>query len=241
MPSDHREPYQPKRILAIGAHPDDIDFGAAASLALWAKAGAEVYYLIVTDGSKGTADHEISSDELVKMRRYEQRAAAKAIGAKDVHFLKYVDSELEVTRELKRDLVRAIREVKPDTVITMDPTSVYSSRRGFINHPDHRAVGQATLDAVYPLARDHLEFPELIEEGLEPHKIAHVLLINLDTQDWLVDVSEVFDLKLAALGKHASQISDINATFEMVRHWSAELGKTAGCDYAEGFVRIDIE
>lgn len=240
MQQEQFEAYQPKRILAIGAHPDDIDFGASASLALWAKQGAEVFYLVITDGSKGTSDHDISSEELVKMRRYEQRAAVKALGAKDVHFLNYPDGELEVNRDLKRDIVRAIRETKPDTVVTMDPTLVYSSKLGFINHPDHRAAGQATLDAVYPLARDHLEFPELLEEGLKPHKALHILLINLDNHNFLVDVSETFDLKLAALSKHASQISDINATFDTLRHWSSELGGKAGCLYAEGFVRIDL-
>jgi LmbE family N-acetylglucosaminyl deacetylase len=241
MHSDHQDPYEPKRILAVGAHPDDIDFGAGASIAKWAKAGAEVYYLVLTDGSKGTSDHDITSEELIKMRRYEQRAAVKALGARDVHFLNYPDGELEVTRELKRDIVRAIREIKPDTVITMDPTVVYSSRVGFINHPDHRAAGQATLDAVYPLARDHLEFPELMDEGLKPHKALHVLLINLDQQNCLVDVSDTFDLKLAALSKHASQIPDINATFESLRHWAQEVGKKANYDFAEGFMRIDVD
>lgn len=240
MQDENFQDYEPKRILAIGAHPDDIDFGASASLALWAKNGAEIYYLVITDGCKGTSDHEISSEELIKMRRYEQRAAAKVLGVKDVHFLNYRDGELEVDHKLKKDIVRAIREVRPDTVITMDPTLVYSVKRGFVNHPDHRAAGQATLDAVYPLARDHLEYPELLEEGLQPHKALHILLINLDEHNYTVDVTDTFDLKLAALSKHASQIGDINSTFESLRHWSSELGKSVGYEYAEGFIRIDL-
>lgn len=241
MHSDHHEAYQPKRVLAVGAHPDDIDFGAAATMALWAKQGAEVYYLIVTDGSKGTSDRDLTSEELIKMRRYEQRAAVKTLGAKDVHFLSYVDGELEISRGLKQDLVRAIREIRPDTVVTMDPTVVYTTNPGSINHPDHRAVGQATLDAVYPMARDYLEFPELLDEGLEPHKVSHVFLITFEKHDCVIDVSETFDLKLAALGKHSSQISDINATFDTIRHWASELGRSVGCEYAEGFMRIDID
>ncbi|MEO7364432.1 MAG: PIG-L family deacetylase [Candidatus Saccharimonadales bacterium] len=152
-------PLKPRIVLGVGAHPDDIDFMAAGSLAAFAAAGASVHYLILTDGSSGTADRSADSAALVTMRKAEQDAAAAAVGATSSRFLDYRDGQLEVTMELKRDIVRVIRELRPDTVITFDPTLAYFSPMGFINHPDHRAAGQATLDAVFPLARDHLSFP----------------------------------------------------------------------------------
>lgn len=234
------EPYQPAVVLAVGAHADDIDFGASGSIAAWAAAGARVEYLVITDGSKGSADHHMTSTQLIRRRRTEQRAAAKTLGARTVHFLGYEDGQLTVTSALKCDIVRVIRRVRPDTVIVMDPTFVYSARLGFINHPDHRAAGQATLDAIFPLARDHLSFPDLyVREGLEPHKVAHVLLLNLDTYNCLVDITTTMELKLSALLMHASQIPDPAAVVEMLHARGAELGQAAGCRYAEAFVRID--
>jgi LmbE family N-acetylglucosaminyl deacetylase len=240
MQSDSFEPYQPQRVLAVGAHADDIDFGASGSLALFARAGAHVEYLVITDGSKGSADLTVTSEALVLLRQQEQREAAKTLGAQNVTFLGYEDGCLEVTQALKKDIVRVIRQVRPDTVIVMDPTMVYSSQLGFINHPDHRAAGQATLDAVFPLARDHLSFPELYtDESLEPHKVAHLLLINLEKQNCFIDISETFDLKLSALFKHGSQIPDRDAVTTMLKTRAAHLGEEIGVAYAESFMRID--
>lgn len=233
--------YTPRRVLAIGAHPDDIDFGASGSIALWAQAGAHVEYLIITDGSKGSSDHELSAAQLVDIRQKEQRAACQLLGVKNVHFLSYEDGALEVTMDLKRDIVRAIRTVRPDTVVVMDPTMIYSTQFGFVNHPDHRAAGQAALDAIFPLARDHLSFPELLaEEHLEPHKVAQLLLIHLDKQNCLIDISGTLDLKLAALQCHVSQIPDKKALESMIRDRAAAAGQSAGFAYAEGFVRLEL-
>lgn len=233
--------FTPERVLAVGAHADDIDFGASGSVARWAKDGAHVEYLVITDGSKGSADKQMTGDVLIATRETEQRTATEALGGKDVHFLRYEDGALEVTQDLKRDIVRVIREVRPDTVVVMDPTMVYSAQFGIINHPDHRAAGQATLDAVYPLARDHLAFPELLDQAkLEPHKVAHVLLMNFEKQNCFVDITETFDLKLAGLAKHVSQLPDPQAAFDMLRARATEAGKLAGCQLAEGFVRIDV-
>jgi LmbE family N-acetylglucosaminyl deacetylase len=233
--------YQPQRVLAVGAHADDIDFGASGSVARWAHDGAHVEYLVLTDGSKGSSDPAMIQDSLIATRESEQRAAAETLGAKNVHFLHYEDGALEVTPALKKDIVRVIREVRPDTVVVMDPTMVYSAQLGFINHPDHRAAGQATLDAVYPLARDHLAFPELLDQAkLEPHKVAHVLLLNFEKQNCFVDITETFDVKLAGLSKHASQLPDPQAAFDMLRSRAEQTGKLAGCQLAEGFVRIDV-
>lgn len=233
--------YTPQIVLAVGAHADDIDFGASGSVARWAKDGARVEYLVITDGSKGSADRTITKEALVARREAEQRAAAETLGAVNVHFLHYEDGALEVTQELKKDIVRIIRQVKPDTVVVMDPTMVYSAQFGFINHPDHRAAGQATLDAVFPLARDHLAFPELLDQAkLEPHKVAHLLLLNFEKQNCYVDITETFDVKVAALGKHVSQLTAPEAAYAMLRTRAEVTGQKAGCQLAESFVRLDV-
>lgn len=230
----------PKIVLGIAAHPDDLDFGASGTMASFAKAGAEVHYLILTDGSKGSANHEMLPSELVKIREAEQRAAVDIIGGKSVQFLGYPDGGLEVTLELKKQIAKVIRAIKPDVVITMDPSMLYSAKRGFINHPDHRAAGQATLDAVFPLARDHLSFPELYDEGYEPHITPTVLLINFDSRNFAVDITETFETKIAALKAHASQVSNLDEVRGWLTAMSSEVGQEYGYNLAEAFVRIDI-
>jgi LmbE family N-acetylglucosaminyl deacetylase len=230
----------PDVVLGIAAHPDDLDFGSGGTLATFAAAGADVYYLLLTDGSKGSADLSASSAELTRIRQSEQRAACAAIGGKDVFFLNHPDGELEVTLGLKAEIVKVIRTVKPEVVITMDPSMVYSMSRGFINHPDHRAAGQAALDAVFPLARDHLSFPELYAEGFQPHKVKTVLLTNFDKRNFYVDISESLDAKFAALKAHESQIPDYKAMKQRFTEFAADLGQASGYRYAEGFIRLDV-
>jgi len=234
------EPYIPKIVLAIGAHADDIDFGAAGSLAVWSGHGAEIHYLVLTDGSKGTSDQAMTTEQLVATRQAEQHEASQLIGAKDVHFLAYEDSMLEVTHDLKKDICRVIRQIRPDTVVVMDPTVVYVADQGMINHPDHRAAGQATLDAVYPLARDHLSFPDLVQaEHLDPHKVEHLLLINPEKQNYYIDITSTLERKIEALGCHHSQFPDMTHIADFLRQQAATLGSKTGSQYAEGFVRID--
>ncbi|HEY1644960.1 MAG TPA: PIG-L deacetylase family protein [Candidatus Saccharimonadales bacterium] len=241
MDSQKFEPLKPKVVLGIAAHPDDLDFGASGTMAALAEAGAEVHYLILTDGSKGTEDESLTPKELNHIREKEQRAAVKAIGGKQAHFLNYPDAYLEVTMDLKRDIVRVIRTVRPDVVITMDPSMLYSAKRGFINHPDHRAAGQAALDAVFPMARDHLTFPELCtKEGLKPHKTRTVLLTNFDNHNFVVDISKTFDKKLAALRAHASQVGDIDKIEPWLRQRAHDAGAEAGYELGEGFIRLDL-
>ncbi len=233
--------YTPKIVLAVGAHADDIDITASGSLLRWAAEGAEIYYLLLTDGSRGSSDDSATPETVAARRQADQRAAAQLVGAKDVFFLDYCDGCLEVTMDLKRDIVRAIRRVKPDTVITMDPTFLFSTERGMINHPDHRAAGQATLDAVYPLARDHLSFPEVAaEEGLAPHKVEHVLLTNFEQSTYYVDISEYFDKKMDVVMAHASQFDDRERMTSFMQPQAEALGTKTGSKYAEGFVRIDL-
>lgn len=231
---------KPKVVLGIAAHPDDLDFGASGTMAKYAEAGAEVHYLILTDGSKGSSDLKMSPLDLVKLRETEQRAAVEIIGGKSVEFLGFPDGGLEVTMELKKQIARVIRSIKPDVVITMDPSMIYSSRRGFINHPDHRAAGQATLDAVFPLARDHLSFPELYADGYEPHITPTILLINFNKRNYAVDITDTFETKIDALKAHASQIPNIDEVRGWMTAMSTEVGQEFGCKLAEAFVRIDI-
>lgn len=233
-------PLKPSVVLGVAAHPDDLEFGAAGTIAKFIAEGAKGYYLILTNANKGTSDRSMEPARLTEIRREEQRQAGKTLGLTDVFFCDYDDGYLECSLEVKRDICRVIRTVKPDVVVAWDPSSLYSSERGFINHPDHRAAGQAALDAVYPLARDHLAFPELLTEGLEPHEVATMLLLNLDHPNYSVDISGYIETKLRALGAHASQVPDPNATFTMLRGWAKALGSKVGAQYAEGFVRIDV-
>jgi LmbE family N-acetylglucosaminyl deacetylase len=142
--------------------------------------------------------------------------------------------------KLKKDIVREIRTIKPDVVVTMDPSMLYSAQRGFINHPDHRAAGQAALDAVFPLARDHLSFPELYSQGYQPHKTKTVLLTNFEKGNYYVDTSGTFAKKEAALKEHASQIHDIGKTMDRMKNMASMIGEKAGYKLAESFIRIDV-
>lgn len=233
--------FSPKIVLGVGAHPDDLEFYAGGSIARWIQEGAEVYYLILTNANRGTADRNQDQAELRELRRQEQRQAATILGIRETYFCNYQDGALHVTPDVQRDIVRIIRKVRPDTVVTFDPSVLYSAKHNSINHPDHRAAGQATLDAVYPLARDHLSFPELLhDEGLEPHNVATALLCNENTPAFFVDIAATIDTKLQALFAHASQMSDKPRIESLIRSQAAENGPRASSPYAEGFVRIDI-
>ena len=223
-----------KRALVIAAHPDDSEFGVAGTAALWARDGWQLYYLICTDGSKGSEDPEMTPEKLVPMRREEQRAAARVLGVKDVFFLDYVDGELAYTREFARDVVRAIRTVRPNTVFTSDSNQIV--RNTFINHPDHRCSGTVALDCVYPLARNRPSFPELLAEGLEPHSAKEVFLWSTNEINYKVDITEVIDLKLEALSKHVSQMAGMESRLDQIRSfWRDQDGR-----YMENFRRIPI-
>lgn len=226
-----------KVVLCVAAHPDDLDFGASGTVAKWAKQGAACYYLICTNGCKGSDDPTMTEAKLIKIRRQEQIAAGKILGLKEVFFLNHNDTELIVDLNLKREIVYYIRKLKPEIVITMDPTVIYSSF-GFINHTDHRAAGQATIDAVFPLSRDRLTFPEQVRQGLMPHKVKTLYLTNFDKSTEIINISDTIELKLKALKEHKSQIGD--AAITMVKGWAKQLGKKHGYPYAEGFIRLNL-
>jgi LmbE family N-acetylglucosaminyl deacetylase len=232
IPDDGEKPN--KRALVIAAHPDDSEFGVAGTAAVWARDGWEVYYLICTDGSKGSDDPGMTADKLVPLRREEQRAAARVLGVKEVFFLDYVDGELSYTPEFSRDVVRAIRTIRPNTVFSHDPNQVV--RNSFINHPDHRCAGTVALDCVYPLARNRPTFPELLDEGLEPHSTKEVYLWSASDINYRVDITDVIDVKLEALSQHKSQMAEMGARLEQIRSlWRDEDGR-----YLENFRRIPL-
>ena len=223
--------------MAIAAHPDDIEFTAAGTLAKWAACGTRVKYVLATRGDAGSHEPGITRDEVGELRTREQLAAARILGVADVAFLNYHDGEVECTLALRRDLVREIRRFRPDTVICFDPTRVFVGT-GYINHPDHRAVAQAALDAISPAAAMPLVFSELAEEGLEPHRVREVLVISSNAPDTWIDITDTLDLKIEALRQHASQFTDGWDPGDMIREWATENGVAAGMACAEAFMRI---
>jgi LmbE family N-acetylglucosaminyl deacetylase len=206
-----------KRVMGIFAHPDDPEFFAGASFARWTAEGAELIFVLATSGDKGSADLEMTSDRLIEIRELEERGAAGALGAQEVIFLRYRDGELVPSLDLRRDLVRILRMRKPDIVVTCDPMTMYWPGGG-INHPDHRAIGEAVIDSVYPTARDRLNFPELErDEMLQTHKVKQVYLAGTRDPNTRVDVSHYVDQKIAALRHHVSQIADMDAMATRVK------------------------
>jgi LmbE family N-acetylglucosaminyl deacetylase len=223
-----------ERALVVTAHPDDSEFGAAGTIAKLVRDGCEVAYVVVTNGNKGSGDPSMTPERLARIREDEQRNAARALGVERVQFLGYEDGEVEDTRELRRDVSREIRRFRPDLVICQSPNRTYNLGA---SHRDHRTVGGVTLDCVYPLARDHLAFPELLAE-FEPHKVREVYVMQWESPQLVVDIGDVFDLKLKALACHQSQFANFAALEARVRERAAELGRAHGFAYAEAFDRV---
>lgn len=206
-----------KRVLGVFAHPDDPEFFAGATFARWAAEGAQISFILATSGDKGSSDPTMTSERLIEIREDEERKAAYALGVQEVIFMRYPDGELQPTLDLRRDLTRMIRIKKPDVVVTCDPTVFWFGTTG-INHPDHRAIGEAVLDAVYPTARDRLNFLELErDEGLTVHKTRFVYLAGAKEPTVKVDVTDYIEKKIGALHHHVSQIADMEAMAKRVR------------------------
>ena len=228
-----------ERVLVVIAHPDDVDFGAAGSVATWTDAGIDVTYCVVTDGAAGGHDRSVSRSEMAEIRRVEQTAAAKHVGVSDLVFLGYPDGRLEVTLDLRRDLARVIRQVRPQRVLSPSPERNY--QRLFASHPDHLAAGEATLCAVYPDARNPFAHPELLDEGLEPWVVDEVWMMATGTADVFVDITDVIDRKMDALRSHVSQHEDPVALDGLIRGWGGVVAQAAGFSdghLAEGFQRV---
>lgn len=213
---------QPQRVLGVFAHPDDPEFFAGATFARWAAGGAHITFVVATSGDKGSDDPAMTSQELVEIREAEERHAASALGVKDVVFLRYPDGELYPTLDLRRDITRQIRLRQPDVVVTCDPTLFWRGTTS-INHPDHRAIGAATLEAVFPAARDRLNFIELErDEGLAPHKALTVYIAGPAQYTHKVDVTDFIETKIQSLHAHKSQIKDMEAMAERIRERSLD-------------------
>jgi LmbE family N-acetylglucosaminyl deacetylase len=230
---------QIERVLAITAHPDDVDFGAAGSVATWTDTGIEVTYCLVTNGDAGGSDRAQSREEMARLRQEEQRAAAAIVGVHDLRFLGYPDGRLEATLDLRRDLSRVIRQVRPQRVVAQSPERLLD--RIFASHPDHLAAGEAALSAVYPDSRNPFAHPELLDEGWEPWTVGEVLLMASRETDVVVDTTDALDRKVAALRCHGSQHDDPTPYTDLLRTWGAAAAASAGLPeghVAEAFRRV---
>jgi len=227
---------EPADVVVVTPHPDDAEFGVAGTVAKWTREGKQVVYVVCTNGNKGTSDLQIKPDELAKIRQNEQRAAAEVLGVREVIFLENQDQGLEDTPEFRKQIVRMIRRYRPQTVVTADPY------RRYIWHRDHRIAGQVTIDAVFPYARDHLAYPDLIEEGLQPHKVKEMLFWASENINYLSDITATFDLKLAALRCHASQVNSMKVSDleNWLRKRCKDLAEGEDFELAEAFHREEI-
>jgi LmbE family N-acetylglucosaminyl deacetylase len=220
------DPAGVERILVVCAHPDDVDFGVAGSVATWVKAGIEIVYCIVTDGDAGGSDRSVSRADMAVIRRDEQRAAAAEVGVNDVVFLGYPDGRLTPSIELRRDISRQIRLVRPDRLVCQSPDRLWD--RIGASHPDHLAAGEASVCAVYPDARNPFAHPELLAEGLEPHTVPEMWLMAAPDPNRAVDITDTFDRKLAALHRHRSQVGEGEWLEERIRTWVEGAARQAG-------------
>jgi len=220
-------------VLVIFAHPDDAEFGAAGTVARWTGEGKSVVYVACTRGEKGTTDRTLFTGRVAEIREQEQRAAAAALGVREVVFLGGVDQELEDTRAFRRQIARLVRVHRPAIVVTSDPNVPY------LDHRDHRVAGRVTLDAVYPLARDHLSFPSLLDEGLEPHKVREVWFWGSEHENHFVDITGTFQRKVEALRCHASQLTGFpeNGMEAWLRAVAREKAQGQPYELAEAFHR----
>lgn len=223
-------------VLVIMPHPDDSEFGCAGTVARWTKEGKSVVYVILTKGDKGSGDRSMIPAKLSKVRQVEQCAAARVLGVREVVYLGYPDQGLEDSPELRKDVVRQIRLYRSDTIVTVDPY------RRYIWHRDHRICGQVVLDAVYPYARDHLAYPDMLAEGLEPYKVKEMYFTASEDVNYRSDITDTFELKMQALACHKSQVGNrIPELREGLLHRAEDMAEGQGFKLAEAFHYIDLE
>ena len=232
--------WRPDRFMVIAAHPDDADFGPAATAARWIDAGSRGWLVCCTSGDAGAEDPDTDPLELAALREREQRDAAEVVGYEGVSFLHMPDGALVNDLILREHLVREIRTFRPDAVLATDPETLFYRDRG-VNHTDHRAAGYAAVDAVYPAARNPMAFPWLAKQGLAAHRVRRLYLFWSNTPTVFVDVSATVDRKVDALRAHASQLKDLAGLEKRVREWLSELGKQIGVESADGFHLVVID
>ncbi len=223
-------------VMVVSPHPDDAEFGVAGTVARWVKEGKRVIYVVCTTGDKGTSDINMKPEKLAEIRKIEQQAAADILGVSQVIFLGLPDQGLEDTPEFRRLLVRLIRQYRPDTIVTTDPY------RHYIWHRDHRITGQVTLDAIFPYARDHLAYPDLLEEGFKPHKVKEVWFWAAEEINHRSDITDTFDLKLQALRCHDSQMQEMDEPNpeRWLRQRCKDIAKEEDFELGEAFHRVEI-
>lgn len=227
-------------VMVVAPHPDDAEFGAGGTIAGWTGEGKQVVLVICTKGDKGTSDRRMAPERLARIREQEQRDAAGVLRVREVVFLGYPDQGLEDTPAFRKELVRLLRAYRPGTVVTSDPYLRY------ISHRDHRITGQVVLDAVYPCARDHLAYPDLLEEGLEPHSVREMLFWQSEDINYRTDITRTFDRKVAALRCHASQMEQIASAVGdpdlegWLRELCRALAQGENFELAEAFHRVEI-
>ena len=228
---------KPAQVMVITPHPDDAEFGVAGTVARWVREGREVIYVVCTNGDKGTSDANMNPEELMRIREQEQLAAAKLLGVREVIFLRHPDQTLEDTPEFRKEIVRLIRMYQPEIVVTADPY------RRYIWHRDHRITGQVVLDAVFPYARDSLSYPDLLEQGLQPHKVREVLLWASEDPNYRSDITDTFDIKVAALRCHKSQIeNNLPPDWEdQLRQWFRSMAEGEDFELAEAFHQAEVQ
>lgn len=237
---------QQKVAMVVVAHPDDAEFDSAGTAALWAREGWDVYFVICTDASGGGPDNatDVSQDArrwVSQTRMEEQRAAARILGIKDVIFLGYPDGCLQPDLDLRRAIVRQLRTYRPSRVICQSPERTWTPELIIPRyHPDHLAAGEATLSAIYPASQNPWDFPELLDEGLRPHKVSEVYITGAPVQNHSIDISSTIDLKLAALRAHVSQVGESFTELEkFLRGLDAQTGQKYGYAYAEEYHRVE--
>ena len=226
-----------QRAMVVFAHPDDAEFSSAGTIAKLARDGKEVVYVVVTDGSKGTSDVNVSSEQLILTRQQEQREAGRVLGVNQVEFLGFPDGMLEPSMEVRKAITASIRKHKPDLVISQSPLRDLSLGV-FVQHPDHLAAAEATFAAVYPCARDRMTFPELLAQGLEPHAVHELWVVGTAQPDHFIDITDTLETKVEALLAHESQVGE--RVKEMIPQRAKSLGEPHAMEYAEGFRRIQI-
>jgi LmbE family N-acetylglucosaminyl deacetylase len=232
--------WRPERFMVIAAHPDDADFGPAATAASWIDQGSKGWLVCCTSGDAGAEDPDTDPLDLAALREKEQRAAADVVGYEGVTFLHMPDGALVNDLILREHLVREIRTFRPDAVLATDPETLFHRDSG-VNHTDHRAAGYAAVDAVYPAARNPMAFPWLAKQGLAAHRVRRLYLFWSNTPTVRVDVTRTVDRKLDALRAHASQLKDFDDIEKWTRAWAAEVGKEVGVEAAEGFHMVVID
>ncbi len=222
------------QVLVTIPHPDDAESRMAGTVARWAREGKDIIYVVCTNGDKGTSDPDMTPEELAGIRKQEQLAAADVLGVREVVFLHHPDQSLEDTPEFRKEIVRLIRMYQPDTVVTIDP------HHGYLDHRDHRITAQVTLDAVFPYARYVHSYPDLLEEGLQPHKVKEVLFCGTEDPNYYVDITNTIDIKLAALRCHKSQVGDRPELAERIRERARVAAEGQDYELAEAFHREEI-